>query len=32
MNDKKQGYGIFTWATGNIYKGNYEVDMRSGYG
>ena len=32
MRDKKQGYGIFTWFSGNIYKGNYENDEREGYG
>lgn len=23
LGDKKHGYGIFAWATGNIYKGHY---------
>jgi hypothetical protein len=32
VNDKKCGYGVFSWATGNIYKGNYESDVRNGYG
>jgi hypothetical protein len=32
VNDKKCGYGIFTWASNNIYKGNYFVDLRHGYG
>lgn len=32
INDKKCGYGIFTWAAGNVYKGNYEADVRNGYG
>jgi hypothetical protein len=31
-NDKKWGYGEFTWASGNFYKGSYEGDVRSGYG
>ena len=31
-NDKKCGYGIFTWASGNIYKGHYDSDQRHGYG
>jgi hypothetical protein len=31
-NDKKWGYGEFTWASGNVYKGNYEADQRNGYG
>ena len=30
--DKKCGYGIFSWASGNVYKGNYEDDLRNGYG
>lgn len=30
--DKKHGYGIFSWASGNIYKGNYDEDLRTGYG
>lgn len=32
MEDKKQGYGVFTWADGNIYKGHYVNDLREGYG
>jgi len=31
-NDKKCGYGIFTWESGNTYKGEYFEDLRSGYG
>ncbi len=31
-NDKKWGYGEFTWESGNHYKGSYEGDVRSGYG
>ena len=30
--DKKDGYGIFTWQNGNIYKGHYKNDIREGYG
>jgi len=30
--DRKHGYGIFSWASGNIYKGNYIDDLRSGFG
>lgn len=30
--DKKHGYGIFSWASGNIYKGHYVDDLRTGYG
>jgi hypothetical protein len=30
--DKKQGYGVFTWASGNIYKGDYKNDEREGHG
>ena len=32
QNDRKQGYGIFQWASGNIYKGEYREDERDGYG
>lgn len=30
--DKKQGFGIFKWATGNIYRGQYKADEREGIG
>jgi hypothetical protein len=30
--DKKHGYGVFNWESGNIYKGNYKEDERDGYG
>lgn len=30
--DKKQGFGIFKWASGNIYRGQYKVDEREGLG
>jgi hypothetical protein len=30
--DKKHGYGIFSWESGNMYKGNYKDDERDGYG
>jgi hypothetical protein len=32
VNDKKCGYGIFKWSSGNVYKGNYFDDLRHGYG
>jgi hypothetical protein len=32
FNDKKHGYGIFTWASGNTYKGEYFEDERHGTG
>ena len=32
LNDKKHGYGMFTWASGNTYKGEYKEDERDGYG
>ena len=32
INDKKCGYGVFTWSSGNVYKGNYFEDLRHGYG
>lgn len=30
--DKKHGYGVFKWSSGNVYKGNYKEDVRHGYG
>lgn len=30
--DKKHGHGIFSWESGNVYKGNYKEDERDGYG
>ena len=30
--DKKDGRGVFTWASGNEYKGSYINDEREGYG
>jgi hypothetical protein len=30
--DKKQGYGIFRWASGNTYIGTYNEDERHGIG
>ena len=30
--DKKHGYGVFTWASGNVYKGYYKDDERDGEG
>jgi hypothetical protein len=32
INDKKHGFGVFTWASGNIYKGDYKDDERNGNG
>jgi hypothetical protein len=31
-NDKKCGFGLFTWSSGNVYKGEYKDDERDGYG
>ena len=28
----KNGYGIFKWKTGNLYKGEYRNDVREGFG
>ena len=28
--DKKHGLGVFTWASGNVYKGSYVDDERHG--
>ncbi len=30
--DKKQGFGIFKWASGNLYRGQYKNDERDGFG
>ena len=30
--DRKNGYGVFTWESGNVYKGGYVDDERDGYG
>jgi len=30
--DKKCGHGVYTWASGNIYKGDYLEDERHGNG
>lgn len=32
MRDKKEGYGVFTWADGRVYKGKYVNDLREGFG
>ena len=30
--DKKQGYGVFSWADGSVYKGNFMNDLKEGSG
>jgi hypothetical protein len=30
--DRKNGYGVFTWESGNVYRGSYLDDERDGYG
>jgi len=30
--DKKNGMGVFKWATGNYYSGNYKDDQIEGHG
>lgn len=30
--DKKNGYGVFEWESGNIYRGQYVDDERHGFG
>lgn len=32
MLDLKHGYGIYDWANGYLYKGNFIEDQRSGKG
>jgi hypothetical protein len=32
VSDKKEGYGVFMWADGNVYKGHYINDLREGFG
>lgn len=32
LNDRKHGFGTFTWASGNVYKGEYKEDERHGQG
>ena len=28
----KHGEGVFTWDSGNVYKGSYQYDKKNGYG
>ena len=32
LSDKKEGYGVFTWADGSVYKGMYQNDIKEGPG
>jgi hypothetical protein len=32
VNNKKEGFGVFTWADGRIYKGNWINGKQSGTG
>lgn len=32
VNDKKEGYGVFKWASGNVYEGMFKDDERHGKG
>ena len=32
LKDVKEGYGVYRWASGNIYKGYYKNDKRHFYG
>jgi len=32
LNDKKQGYGVYTWPNGSSYKGMWNNDLYHGYG
>lgn len=31
-NDRKNGFGVFSWESGNVYRGGYLDDERDGYG
>ena len=31
-NNKKEGYGIYSWEAGHMYKGKYHNNLRHGYG
>ena len=30
--DKKVGYGVYQWESGWSYKGNFDNDLRNGFG
>lgn len=30
--DKKSGYGVYEWENGWLYKGNFDNDLRNGFG
>ena len=32
VNDKKEGFGVFRWASGNVYEGSFKGDERDGHG
>lgn len=32
VRDKKEGYGVFTWADGRVYRGRFVNDLREGEG
>lgn len=32
MGDKKCGDGVYTWRNGSQYRGQFENDLRHGYG
>ena len=32
VKDHKNGYGVFSWESGNMYKGGYKDDERDGFG
>lgn len=31
-NNRKKGYGVFTWNNGSRYEGEYKDDLRNGFG
>jgi hypothetical protein len=32
VDDKKTGYGVFSWPSGSRYEGNFTEDFRDGFG
>jgi hypothetical protein len=32
VDDKKNGYGVFSWPSGSRYEGNFKDEFRDGFG